>query len=319
VIVAVVASVAGLAILGFASDLFVVGAARLATELRVPRVVVGAVVVGFGTSAPEVVVSLLAVANGETALGVGNVIGSNVANLTLVLGIAALVTPVVITSRTLRREVRLSTAAVCLFALCTWAGLGMGTGVVLLVALGVALVVITRTALRARNEAELEAEVTEFVAGHTGGRRLELREVARTILGLGGTIAGAQLLVWGASTIATDVGLSEAFIGITVVAIGTSLPELVTAAQAARRGEDELIVGNVLGSNLFNSLGAGGLIGVVSGGFTAGGPTSWGLILMVVTALAAWAFMARTGRVARVEAAALMVTYTVTLPFLAAA
>lgn len=317
-IAAVAASILGLTMLAFASDFFVVGAARVATELHVPRVIVGAIVVGFGTSAPEVVVSVLAVANGETALGVGNVIGSNVANLTLVLGTAALVTPVVVSSATLRREVPLSTFAVCLFAACTVIGLALATGLLLLAAMAVALVIVARSALRERGGAELEAEVDEFIAEGTRSG-ITLRDTSRTIVGLAGTIAGAQLLVWGGATIAVRLGLSEGFVGITIVAIGTSLPELVTAAQAARRGEDELIVGNVLGSNLFNSLAAGGLIGLTAGRFTPSGATSWGLLLMVFTAVAAWIVMARTGRVTPREAVTLMVLYAATLPLLAGA
>lgn len=306
----------GLVLLGVASDAFVVASARLATLLRIPAVVVGAVVIGFGTSAPELLVSLLASLEGEASLAVGNVIGSNLANLTLVLGAAAVAGTVVVGSRTVRRELPVSTAAVCLFAGCAAIGLGAVTGVVLAVALGAAIVIVVRSARTGSGAADLELaeEVAELEAGEVAGR---LPTLLRAGAGLVGTLVGAQLVIVGAVQAADRLGISEGFVGLTVVAVGTSLPELVTAVQGVRRGESELIVGNVLGSNLFNSLAAGAVIAAASGGFTAEGRLLWSLALMVVTAVVAAGLLATRHRLGRAEGAALLLGYTATVPLLA--
>ena len=313
--VAAAGMVIGLLLLAFASDWFVVGAARVATALRVPAVVVGAVVIGFGTSAPEMLVTVLASARGEAPLAVGNVVGSNLANLTLVLGTAALAAPIIVNSRTLRREAPLSTAAVCLFAASLLVGLSTVTGLLLLGVLAVTLGAVVRTALRSRHqdEAELEAEVAQY---EDGAAPSVPRETGRSVVGLAGTLLGAQLVVSSALSVAEGLGLSEGFVGLTIVAIGTSLPELLTAVQAARRGEDDLVVGNVLGSNLFNSLAAGGLIGVVAGGLALEGRMLWSLVLMVGVALFVGVVMVWRRALGRGEAAVLLIGYAAIVPLL---
>jgi cation:H+ antiporter len=238
--------VVGLAVLTYASDQFVVGAARVARTLRLSPILIGAVVIGFGTSAPEMLVSGLAGAQGSLDIGVGNIIGSNVANLSLVLGIAALVTPIVVSSPVLKREAPISLAATMVFAVVVQGGLAGGEAAILSVVLIVGLGLIILGA-RLGDDA-MTAEVDEFLTADT----TTTREVIRTLLGLGFTLGSAQVLVVSAVTIADQLGLEEGFVGLTIVAIGTSLPELATAIQAARKGETDLIVGNLLGSNLFN-------------------------------------------------------------------
>jgi cation:H+ antiporter len=248
----------GLVVLLVAADQLVLGSSRAAAWLRVPPTVVGIVVIGFGTSAPELVVSGLAAAAGKPGLAIGNIVGSNIANLTLVLGSAGLFGTVAATSTVLRREAPLSVAAVILFALLVRDGLGRGDGLLLGVVLVACLGMLVWGALGRPRDA-LAGDVAEFVDGdprHRWGV-----EVTRTVVGLAGTLAGAQLLVWGAAGVAQRAGLSQALVGATVVAVGTSAPELVTAIQAARRGEVELLVGNLLGSNLFNSLAVGAVVG----------------------------------------------------------
>lgn len=308
-LLAVVAAVAGLA---RAADEFVVGSATLARRFGVSPVVVGAVVVGFGTSMPELLISGLAATGDHADLAVGNIVGSNVTNLTLVLGAAAAISPVAVHSAVLRREGLLAVAAVAGFALAIQGSLERWEGVVLLAALGVVLLVIMRT----RRDGELTADVEAFVAEEAAtSTRLE---VLRTGLGLAVTVAAAQLLVWGAVGIAREIGVSDGFIGFSLVAIGSSLPELVTAVQASRRGEPELLVGNLLGSNLFNSLAVGGLVLVVAPGAPVGSAlTSIGAGTMVVVALLTVAVMARGGRVTRAEAMGLLATYAVTVLLLA--
>lgn len=310
----VVVLVTGLGLLGFASDWFVLGAARLATLLRVPAVIVGAVIVGFGTSAPELLVTLLACLRGEAELAVGNVVGSNLANLTLVLGSAAMVGTIVVSSSTVRREAPISTAAVCVFGSSVVMGLGVVSGIVLAAGMVAALLVIVRVGLTARapEDEELVTEVAELEQDLRLGRA-----VVMTGVGLAGTLIGAQLVVSSAVRVAGALGLSEGFVGLTLVAVGTSLPELVTSVQAVRRGEDELIVGNVLGSNLFNSLAAGAMISLVSGGVDVEGRLAWASGLMIVVALVATVIMARRRGFSRTEGVALLVTYVATVPLFA--
>lgn len=306
--------VVGLVVLTYAADQFVIGAARLATALRLSTVVIGAVVIGFGTSAPELIVSALAAGQGSLDIAVGNIVGSNVANLTLVLGVTALITPIAVHSKILKREAPLSLLAVVAFAILIQQGAGPVDGVILLVILAVSLTIIVVSSRRDEDEG-LGAEVSEFL---DGGPPSTGREVLRTLLGLVGTLGAAQLLVLSATTIAQELGLAEGFIGLTVVAVGTSLPELATAVQAARKDETDLIIGNLLGSNLFNS----GAVGAVAAFFGAGqiaDPTitGRGVALMVTIAVVATAFMVTGRRVDRLEGAALLAAYVVTIPLLA--
>lgn len=306
----------GVIVLVKAADNFVVGAARLATTWNVSPVVVGAVIIGFGTSVPEMFVSGLAAGQGDLDLGMGNIIGSNVANLSLVLGFAALLVPVDISSTTLRREAPLSVAACVLFAALAWDGLSRPDGLVLVVVLALALSYIIVDALRG-SDVELVQEVAEYVDGTTAYTvRLELVRVA---LGLVGTLVGAQLVVYGARGVAEDLGLTEGFVGLTLVAIGTSLPELSTAIAAARKQEDELIVGNLLGSNIFNSLAVGATISLAGpGSLDDQTVIRLGIVVMVAVVGAAWLFMATGRRVARWEAGVLLGAYALTVPLIAA-
>ncbi|WP_052665541.1 calcium/sodium antiporter [Nitriliruptor alkaliphilus] len=308
----VLAIVVGLAVLTYASDQFVVGAARVARNLRLSPILIGAVVIGFGTSAPEMLVSGIAGVQGSLDIGVGNIIGSNVANLSLVLGVAALVTPIVVRSTVLKREAPIALGATVLFAIVVQGGLAGGEAVILTVALVIGLGLII---LGARGgDDTISAEVDEFLTdeARTG------REVVRTLLGLAFTLGAAQILVDAARNIASELGLAEGFVGLTIVAIGTSLPELATAVQAARKGETDLIVGNLLGSNLFNA----GAVGAVAGFLGPGmldDPNLTGLAvyLMVGIAVLATVFMVTGRRVARPEGAALLVLYLGAIPFLA--
>ncbi|MGI9607720.1 MAG: calcium/sodium antiporter [Acidimicrobiales bacterium] len=298
--VALIEVAVGLMLLTKAADLFVDGAVATAAAANVSPVVVGAVVVGFGTSAPELLVSGLAAANGDVDLGVGNIVGSNVANLSLVLGAAALIVPILVTRSVLAREAPLSLLSVILFAAFALGGFEVWEGVVLLVVLVAVLAWIVLGGSPDSVEV-LDVEAHEFSVG---------RSMSETVGGLLGTLLGAQLMVWGAIAIADDLGVSGGFIGFTLVAVGTSLPELVTAVVAARKGETELILGNLLGSNVFNSLAVGGVIAVV-----ASGPIddelmrTYGLALMVLVATLAWVFMVARRRVSKIEAGLLLSAY----------
>jgi cation:H+ antiporter len=303
----------GLLLLGKASDYFVVGSARLATGLRVSPVFIGVAVIGFGTSAPELLVSGLAAAQDRPELAIGNVVGSNVANMTLVLGTAGMMTVVPVRSAVLRWEAPLSVASVVAFAVLVPGGLSVVDGAVLLGLLVAALSLLLRAALAGKVDL-LAGEVAQYVDGTI---QHSLRaEVVRTGLGLVGTLAGAQLLVWGASGLAARLGVPPEVIGFTLVAVGTSLPELLTAVQAQRHGEPDLLVGNLLGSNLFNSLAVGAVIGLAGPG--SGAPTvpAAQIVVMVATSLGAWLLLANQARLVRWEAGLLLVGYAVSLPLI---
>jgi cation:H+ antiporter len=312
VLLEIVLGLAGLALLTVGADHLVLGSSRAATRLRLNPVVVGVVVIGLGTSAPEFLVSGVAAAAGTPGIAVGNIVGSNILNLTLVLGVAALVAPVAVHSSVVRREAPLAVAAVALFAAASLLGLTRAVGLLLLLPLAGALVLLVRWARSGPNPA-LSAEVTEFT-DDTPQIRLGV-EILRALAGLAGVLVGANLIVDNATALATRFGVSELVIGFTIVAIGTSLPELVTTIQAQRRGETDLVVGNLFGSNLFNSLAGGAVIGVTSGS-AAAQPEYALLVAMTGVALLAWALLRRGLRLTRIEALILILAYAVTLPLL---
>ena len=316
--------VVGLVLLTVAADHLVLGSSRIAGRLRIAPVVVGVVVIGLGTSAPEFLVSGLAAARGDMGIAVGNIVGSNILNVTLILGVAALVASVGVTSTVIRREVRLSVASVVVFAIATWVGLSVWTAAILTAAAASALVLLVRWARQGRNEqvAEDALEFTEspgIVDAPVAPSRLPgFVDPIRAVLGLAGVLVGAQLMVVNASSIATEFGVPQIVIGFTLVALGTSLPELVTTVAAQRRGESDLVVGNLFGSNLFNSLAGGAVIGFASPAEASARPAIGLLAVMVLTAVIAWALLRRGLRLTRVEGAMLLGCYLVSLPIVLA-
>ena len=300
---------AGLLLLTVAADRFVLGAARLSTALRVSPVLVGAIVIGFGTSAPELVVTITATLQGSQDLAFGNVVGSNTANVLIVLGVAAMLRPLPVSIPTLRREVPLMLAAVTLLAVVTANGRVVAwEALTLLAAAAVVIAIIVRSSLQDRDsDAVMAAEIAEWTHSEEAPPAVP-PAVVITVLGLLGTLLGAQLLVAGATGIAVALGISQAVIGLTVVAVGTSLPELVTAAAAARRDEGDLVVGNVLGSNVFNSLlvaGGAGLLDTID----LDPAFDIGLVVMLVACTAAGVLMYTRRRVQRWEGAVLLGGY----------
>ena len=300
--------VGGLVLLTAGADRFVLAAARLSRVWGLSPILIGALVVGMGTSAPEFLVSLVAAAGGGLDLAVGNVIGSNVANLSLVLGATALVAPVAGHIKTLRREGLLMLAAVALLAGLTWnQDLSTVAGIILVAALVVAALVLIRWARRdGEGVGTVTAELDEMT--HDSGRANPRFEIMVGIVALLATLGGAEMLVRGAQTIARELDLSEAFIGLTLVALGTSLPELATALAAARRRENDLVIGNLLGSNLFNSLGVAGGAAIVGGGALSSGFRT-GLLFMLEVAAFAGILTATGNKLVRWEGFALLAVY----------
>ena len=244
---------AGLLILLVGGELLVRGAVTLAARLRVPPLLVGLLVVGFGTSTPELLTSVQAGLAGAPGIAVGNVIGSNIANIALILGVAALIAPLPLRCGTLDRAAM--AGAALLAALALWNGeAGLGVGLFLLA--GLAAYIGASIVLARRGALEVDA-----VEVPPDGM---LRMLVNLVVGLGALMLGADLLVHGAVDAATALGVSETVIGLTIVAVGTSLPELAASAISARRGQPELAVGNIVGSNIFNILGILGVTAIVA-------------------------------------------------------
>ena len=294
--------VCGLVLLTLAADRLVLSATRLSRAWGVSPILVGALVVGLGTSAPELLVSALAAGRGEIDLAVGNVVGSNTANVTLVLGTAALVGPVVGRLQTIRREGGLVLVAVLLFGVLLWnLYLGQVESAALVLAMFAAGGLLVRWARQDAESGVLpmspEAESDEPVRVST--------EILMGLGTLGLTLVGAELLVRGASDLAAELGITSAFVGLVIVSVGTSLPELATALAAARRSETDLILGNVLGSNLFNTFMVAGIAGLVGPGAidAAFRPAA---VFMTVAAFVAGVFVVTGRRLVRWEGAVLL-------------
>jgi cation:H+ antiporter len=281
---AVILLVLGLALLVVGAEVLVRGAAHLATVLGISPLVVGLTVVAFGTSAPEMAVGARAAAAGRTDLAIGNVVGSNLFNTLAILGVAALITPLLVQQKLVRREVPLVLAA----SIAVWLLAMDGTvtrveGAALLVA---AIIYTGWAVISERREpAEIAAEYEEEFAGqvprHWG---VDLVLIA---VGLALLVLGSTWLVDGAVQIARSLGMSELVIGLTIVAAGTSLPEAATSIVAGIRGQRDIAVGNVVGSNLFNLLVVLGLTSVVAEGGLPAPDSSLRLDLPVLVAVAA--------------------------------
>ena len=240
------------------ADWLVRGSSRLAAQFGISPLAIGLTVVAYGTSAPEMVASLVAAATGHPEITVGNVLGSNIANVGLILGAAAVVTPLAVAPTVLRRELPFMVGVTLLFGLLGFFAfrfpIGRGVG---LASIGL-LIVFNLLSLRwARTDAGDTSEAAPSEEDSLS------RSSLLTILGLALLLGGAQLLVAGAVSVARTIGLSEFIIGVTLVAVGTSLPELATSVAAGMRGQADLLIGTIVGSNVFNILGALGLSALV--------------------------------------------------------
>jgi cation:H+ antiporter len=305
-------AVAGVALVTVSADHLVIGAGRIAAQLQVAPAVVG-VVLGLGTGAPEFLVAGIASAEGDVELATGSLIGSNIINLTLILGVTAVVAPFIVRSPVVRREAPLSVGAVVLFGVIVAWRLDPLAGLVLAV-VAVGVVAMLMRLAREIPDRVLPGQVGEFLEG--GPRPKPVREGVRTALGLAGTFAGAQLLVDNAAELGVRMGVPQVVVGATVAAVGTSLPELVTCVQAQRRGEADLLVGNLLGSNLFGSLGGGAVVGLAAGSSRAVRIDAGIVTAMIFVALLSWALLFRGHRVGRGEGGVLLAAYLLTLPML---
>ena len=251
----------GLTVLVWSAGKFVEGSAATAGYFGMPPLLIGMVVVGFGTSAPEMVVSALSATQGNPGLALGNAYGSNITNIALILGITALISPIAVHSQVMRKELPILTAVTALAAWQVWDR--ELTFVDALVLLGVFFLLLAwsiRQGMTQKNDA-LGTEVAEEMSH----RSMPLRNaVLWLIAGLLLLIVSSRILVWGAVELALGFGVSDLVIGLTIVAVGTSLPELASSVIAARKGEHDIALGNILGSNLFNTLAVVGIAGTIS-------------------------------------------------------
>jgi len=311
VFLAILATVVGLAALAWSADRFVDGAAAVARYLGMPSLLVGMLVIGFGTSAPELVVSGFAAAGGQPELAFGNALGSSIANIGLILGVTAIVTPVLVHRGIVRKELPvLLGVTVLLGVLMLDRQLSRADAVVLVVVLAALITWSILEARRAPGDSlakDVEAEAVEHPLS---------RKAAWIWLGAGLVmlVISSRVLVWGAVGIATELGWSELVIGLTVVALGTSAPELASSIAAARKGQNDLALGNVIGSNLFNTLGVVGLAGLIAPAgvsselLTRDIPVALAFALALVL-FALWPL--GRGRVTRIEGGLLVIGYVV--------
>ena len=313
-----VAILAGLAALIWSADRFVLGAAALAQRFGMPSLLIGMLVIGFGTSAPEMIVSVLASMQGNPGLALGNAYGSNIVNIALILGVTALISPIMVHSSVVRRELPVLGAVTLLSVALLWdLELSRLDGIVLLATFAGLVGWSIREARLSRGDAlgvETEAD-------------MDIRPLSRnaaigwTVGGLLVLIVSSRALVWGAVELARSFGVSDLVIGLTVVAIGTSLPELASSIAALRRKEHDIALGNVVGSNLFNTLAVVGLSGVIMP-FAAPGeiltrdlPVMSALTFALV--LMCYGF-GRRGRVNRIEGGLLLAAFALYTGYLVA-
>ena len=245
--------VIGFVLLIKGADFFVDGASSIAGKLKVPSLIIGLTVVSMGTSLPEAAVSISASLSGSNAISLGNVIGSNLFNLLVVVGVSSTILPIITDMDILKRDMPINLAVTAvLFVMLLDGKLGRADAIILLIFLATYMFMLIRTALQHRVE-EPEQKVLSW-----------FKSIIFVIAGAGAIIGGGQLVVDSAKTIAATLGMSETLIGLTVVAVGTSLPELVTSIVAAKKGDSGIAMGNVVGSSIFNILFILGVTGVIT-------------------------------------------------------
>ena len=302
--------VIGVALLTAGGEALIRGALGIAERLRVSPLLSGLVIVGFGTSMPEMVVSIDAVLSGTPNIAIGNVIGSNIANILLILGLCAVITPLAVTPVALRRDAVMVIAASLLFIVLAW-GKGLATidAVILLLVLSsyLAWAYWSERFNTAPSGVVHEAEAAEINIVP----RSFIWSVCATALGLTLLIAGSQVLLKGAVGIAQIMGISETVIGLTLVAVGTSLPELTISVIAALRRHADVAVGNILGSNIFNLLGILGVSALVEPLEVTGRIATFDQWVMLGVALLLFLFLFTSHKLNRMEGGVLLIGYAV--------
>jgi cation:H+ antiporter len=305
------AIIAGFVILVWSADKFVEGAASTAKHLGMPSLLIGILIVGFGTSAPEMVVSAIAAMEGNPALALGNALGSNIVNIALILGITAIVAPITVNSKIVKKEIPLLLLIVLASGYLLFDNsLTLVEGIVLISGFFTLIAWSIVSAFRGRGDT-LEAEMDSELIEHEMTLKVG---IIWLVIGLLLLIASSRLLVWGAVGVAHEFGVSDLIIGLTIVALGTSLPELAASVIAARKGEHDIAIGNVVGSNMFNILAVIGIATIIAP--MNGIPVEvlnrdWIVMLALTIALflISYGFKKKEGTITRIEGVILIICY----------
>ena len=309
-LLAIAAIIVGLVVLVWSADRFVEGASAAAVHGGMPPLLIGMLIIGFGTSAPELSVSALASLQGNSGIALGNAWGSNITNIALIIGLVALISPITAHGQVVRRELPILLG---ITALAGWqvvdGALSRMDGIVLLVVFALLMAMSIRDGVRNRDNVAGDEVQKEYLA--------DIMPLGRAImwlvLGLVLLIASSRLLVWGAVYIASELGISDMIIGLTVVAIGTSLPELASSLAAIRKGQHDLALGNIIGSGLFNTLAVVGMAAVIHPLQVAPETLSRDWLLMagltVALLLMCIGWRGRPGRINRLEGAGLLAAF----------
>lgn len=288
----------GVAMVLYGADRLTEGASALARRMNVPEIIIGLTIVAAGTSAPELFVSLVSALKGTPDLAVGNVVGSNTMNAMLIVGCAALVAPMTISKSTVKKDIPFSVAAsVLLILIAVDSFLGRIDGIILLLGFAIFMIYTLRQAKNGKQESNVEVKLENpWLSGFY------------VLLGLGLLVVGSNLFVSSASHVAMALGISEGVVGLTVVAGGTSLPELATSVVAARKGQSAIAIGNVIGSNVFNILLILGLTATISP-LQIEGVSTLDIAVMLISVSLVWLFSFTRYTVERWEGALLVILY----------
>lgn len=298
------------------ADFFVDGASSIAKRLHIPSLVIGLTIVAFGTSAPELAVSITAAAKGSNDIAIGNVVGSNLFNLLVVIGMSAMISPLHVQPSMIKKDYPLSIlAAVALGVLSldqifrgsSQMTLGRMDGVMLLLGFAVFMVFAVRDAFKGRGEFAEDGEIEIKYSLPMG--------IFACVVGIAGIVVGGQLTIDAAKEIARSFGMSEALIGLTIVAFGTSLPELVTSIVAARKGESDIALGNVVGSNIFNIFLILGLSSTILP-MTVTNSYIYDMSILIIVSVLVYLPIAKNQKIGRALGASMLATYLAYTAFL---
>lgn len=313
-----IAILAGFILLVWSADRFVLGASGIALNFGVSPLIIGLTIVGFGTSAPEMIVSGVAAYEGTPNLAVGNALGSNITNIALVLGVTALVSPLMVNSKILKREYPIMFLIMIIVWALLWDGVLSHTdGYILILGMFALMTFITLMGIQesrhkknnhTRDEDPLEQEFAEEIPTDISTARAFLW----LLVGLVILLVSSRLLVWGAVNIAHEYQVSDLVIGLTIVAIGTSLPELAASITSALKNEHEMAIGNIIGSNMFNLLGVLGIPGIMTGAILEPSVLDRDypvmMVLSVLLFIFAYGFRGK-GKINRLEGSLLLLCY----------
>ena len=304
---AVIFLIVGFFFLVKGADIFVEGSSSIAKRFHVPAIIIGLTIVAMGTSLPETAVSVVAAIQHKNTLAISNVVGSNIFNMMVVIGFCAIMTPVAVQKATLKRDFPYSVFAALLLMIL--GGVGRFDSAVFLVFFAIFIGTMIRMALKAGKE-----------GGHLQSEEIEAAEAQKVmsmpksllflVVGVAGIVIGGDVVVDSASNIALKIGMSQTLVGLTIVSIGTSLPELVTSVVAARKNEVDMALGNAIGSNIFNILFVLGLAGVIS-------PMPFlmeniiDIMILIVLSLLIWGFAWTKEKISRKEGIVMLVLYVV--------